>query len=927
MLIKIYSAMNNKYTKFSLAILFLFVFSVSITAQNRDGMWIKIDKEDVTTENLTFRKAEPKKGIYYQLDINNLKNALRNAPNRNRSTEVSNLIIEFPNAEGNLESFRIKEASVMHPELQERYRNIRSYVGQSIDNPGTTIRFSVTPQGLHTMTLSRDSGAQYIDPYSKETSRYIVYAKRDLPTIDTGFLCEFDDEGLQMESGDIDLDAARNANDGMMRDYRLALACTIEYSSFHWMAAGLIAADTEADKKVAVLAAMVVTMTRVNGIYENELSITMTLVTNNDSIIYINSDTFDNANADTLITQSQSAIDNVIMPANYDIGHTFSTGGGGLASLGSVCVGGSKARGITGSPAPVGDAYDVDFVAHEMGHQFGAPHTFNGNDGNCAGNRSPSNAYEVGSGSTIMAYAGICASQNVQSNSDPYFHQKSLQMIWTYVTAGMGGCAVQTATGNTVPTSVAGSSYTIPSLTPYKLTGSSTDPDGTGTHTFTWEQWDLGAAGIPLEGSLGGPLVRSFEGTSNPTRYIPNVPDLFDTGGSTDWEKLSAANRTLNFQLTVRDNDSRGGQTAVDATQVSVANSAGPFLVTSQATDQIVWTPGMTETITWDVAGTTANGINAANVNILLSTDEGVTFDTILVANTPNDGTQDIIVPSVSAPFCRIMVEAAGNIFFAVNDNFLAIGNYVYGAVDVCEDYFFNAGILLDENDMTFSGFILPNIPSVTITDLNVGVDVTTTDNAEIAMGIRGPWDPAGISFLQSGTNNGCSGLPNAIVTFDDEGIVNACTDTSSNLAIQPLQPLDIFADGQDSGSGAGDWVFFVGDIIVDGNRATWNSVTLTICSSEIGPILGVNEFSLEDSFVVYPNPNNGEFNVKLKSNSNQDINIQVFDIRGRSVLNQTYNNTRDFNQNINLNNAQSGMYLLNVSDGERTATKKIIIE
>ena len=165
------------------------------------------------------------------------------------------------------------------------------------------------------------------------------------------------------------------------------------------------------------------------------------------------------------------------------------------------------------------------------------------------------------------------------------------------------------------------------------------------------------------------------------------------------------------------------------------------------------------------------------------------------------------------------------------------------------------------------------------------------------------------------------------LLLFDDEGIVNACTDTSSNLAIQPLQPLDIFADGQDSGSGAGDWVFFVGDIIVDGNRATWNSVTLTICSSEIGPILGVNEFSLEDSFVVYPNPNNGEFNVKLKSNSNQDINIQVFDIRGRSVLNQTYNNTRDFNQNINLNNAQSGMYLLNVSDGERTATKKIIIE
>jgi len=466
-------------------------FSASSFAQNNKTLWTKASKERISSDALIFRKAKPNKAEYFQLNMESLKAVLATAPSRgNMTTNSSNVIVNFPNAEGDLESFRVMEASIMQSELQAYHSDMRSYVGQSIENPSKTIRFSVTPKGLHTMTLSGDNSTEFIDPYAKNSNTYIVYSKRDLPALNSSFICEFDDEGLRIEE-DFDIEAARNANDGMLRNYTLAIAATIEYSAFHWQAAGIAAGASEAIKKDAVMDAMMVTMTRVNGLYERELSITMTFVNNNRDVIFITTDMLDNDNAGNLINDSQFVMDTTIGSANYDIGHTFSTGGGGLAQLNSPCVTGSKARGITGLPAPVGDSYDIDFVSHEMGHQFGAPHTFNGSAGNCAGgNREASNAYEPGSGTTIMAYAGICAPQNVQSNSDDYFHQKSLQMIWAYVSGGAGNiCPEKTDTGNAAPTAAAGSNYTIPVSTPYMLEGSSTDGAGesTDTHTYTRE--------------------------------------------------------------------------------------------------------------------------------------------------------------------------------------------------------------------------------------------------------------------------------------------------------------------------------------------------------------------------------------------------------------------------------------------------------
>lgn len=908
--------------------LILFVFTISFVmttyAQKDNNFWQSITKDKLVDSELNIRKSEPIKSEFFSLNVNALKTYLSGAPKRFETSISESKFISFPTSNGEFETYNIMEASILEPALQNKYDDIKTYVGQSISNSVNTIRFSITPQGLHTISFNEDVGMEYIDPYTKDGDNYIVYAKKDLPVLNQNWTCDFEDDSVANERSYND-DAIFNANDGVMREFRLALACTIEYSEFHWMAAGIPVTATEATKKAAVLAAMVVTMNRNNFVYERDLSVTMTLVANNENIIFIDSDNFSNDNASLLIVESHSQITSIIGSSNFDIGHTFSTGGGGLASLNSPCNTNSKGRGITGLPTPVGDAYDIDFVAHELGHQFGAPHTFNGDEGNCAGNnRSSTNAYEPGSGSTIMAYAGICAPQNVQSNSDAYFHQKSLQMIWDNITTGASQCASQTNTGNSAPTAEAGSNFVIPKSTPFKLTGSSTDADGVASHTYTWEQYDLGSAGLPNETNTTGPLVRSYEGTSNPTRYIPRLEDIVANGGiSTTWEKLASVGRNENFRLTVRDNDPNGGQTAVDNMIATVDDTDGPFLVTSQNTDQIVWTGGSTETITWDVAGTNiAPGVATPNVNILLSIDNGQSFNTVLASNVPNNGSYDITVPNVSAPYCRIMVEGAGNIFFNLNEKSFAIGNYTYVQGDQnCEDYTFNAGVAIPESSTSYTGYVL-NIPdNVVIEDLDINVNFTTADNSDLFYAIRGPWQTDEIQALASGI---CSLAVNTDLTFDDEGVAVDCSSTDNGDNVLPQTPLS-FADGQNS---SGDWVFFVTDVTEDGTTSTWNSVTITICSGgDLTPVLSVENFDLEDQFSLYPNPNSGDFTIKFNDVSG-DVNVEVFDMRGRRILQNTYDNvSSQFDKSLSLGDVQSGIYLLNVKNNGRTITKKIVVE
>ncbi|MBI5101158.1 MAG: zinc-dependent metalloprotease, partial [Nitrospirae bacterium] len=457
-----------------------------------------------------------------------------------------------------------------------------------------------------------------------------------------------------------------------LRTYRLAVAATGEYTAYF---GGTVPLG---------LAAVVSAVNRVTGIYEAEVAVRLQLVENNNLIVYTNQFTDPYTDSDCnpnecgiiMLGQNQTNLDSVIGNDNYDIGHVFSTGGGGVAYLRVPCVTGLKARGVTGSSIPTGDVFWVDYVAHEMGHQFGANHTFNSETGSCNGNGEPSTAYEPGSGSTIMAYAGICGPDDLQSNSDAYFHTVSFDEILDYITWDEGStCGTVANSGNIPPVANAGSGgLTIPANTPFTLTGSAIDSNGDPL-TYCWEEFDLIDPTGVIDGGPPGdptnpPFFRSWPATSSPSRTFPRLSELLNNT-TVLGEVLPDTSRALNFRLTVRDNRSGGGGVDYDSMTFNVTSLAGPFQVTAPNT-AVSWAGNSSQTVTWNVANTgSGTTVNCANVGILLSTDGGYTFPTTLAPSTPNDGSQSVTVPNVSTATARIKVYCTGNIFFDIsNSNF-----------------------------------------------------------------------------------------------------------------------------------------------------------------------------------------------------------------------------------------------------------------
>lgn len=649
------------------ALIFL-VFGVTVSAQTSDKLWNKKNAFEFNSNARIERRTIPKEFEVYNLDINSLKYQLKNIPKRKGKSLHSTTVLNFPSVNGELEKYEIFEASILEKPLQEKFPSIKSYIGKSINNPGKTIRFSVSNIGLHAMVMGSENGTMYIDPYTKNKESYIFYAKKNLPSIEP-FECHVEEiaeaskESLALKS--------QNANDGKLRTFRLAIATTGEYSQFQLIYYGIATSATEAEKKAAVMAAINATMTRVNGIFERDVALTMELVSNNDNLIFFDplTDGFTNDDGAELINESQEKIDDIIGDANYDIGHTFSTGGGGLAQLRSPCRTGAKASGITGSSYPIGDTYDVDYVAHEMGHQYGANHTFNSEEGTCGGNnRNDETAIEPGSGSTIMAYAGLCAPDNVQGQGDDYFHLVSIREMWANISLGSSTCAVTSTINNAPPSVDELVSYTLPISTPFVLEATATDSDVNDVLTYTWEQLDNEeAVAPPVSTSTVGPSFRSIEPTISPKRYFPNQDKVIAGSLFSDWEVLTSVSRTMKFGVNVRDNNINGGQSASKETTLTFDESAGPFSVSSQASSE-TWNASEIKTINWDVANTNVAPVNCLNVNILLSIDGGFTYPITLASNVTNNGLYNITVPNITTDKARVKIESTNNIFYAINN-------------------------------------------------------------------------------------------------------------------------------------------------------------------------------------------------------------------------------------------------------------------
>ena len=652
--------------KYILSIILCLVSTI-IFSQSKHWKLADIEKSNFSTDALKYRKSIPTNFKVYELDVQKFKNEILVAK-INEST-----IIELPTLDG-IKRFSFKEASSLSKGLALKFPVIKSYVAQGIDDPSATARFSFGTDGFHGVIFYTDKPSFYIDPYTKNYNSYISYSRSSLPQRDHDFSCEVDE---QLDAKKMVVSSQRNADDGLLRIFRLALVCSGEYAQFHLNDQGIASDASDADKKAAVLSAMNTSMTRINGVYERDLGVRMEIVDNNDQVIFLDAatDGITDGSAGTMIGQVQTICDNTIGTANYDIGHIFSIGGSGLAGLGVVCVSGNKARGVTGIGTPMGDPYDIDYVSHEMGHQFGANHTQNNP---C--NRNNSTAVEPGSASTIMGYAGICA-PNVQNNSDDHFHSVSITEMWNKIQTS-ASCAVTTSTGNSAPVIVESEDYSIPKSTPFILRGNASDVNSNNVLSYNWEQTDTEVAPMPPTSiSTSGPAFRSNSSISSPNRYMPALPTVIAGSISSTWEVVPSVAREMNFSLVVRDNATGGGNSARDDMKVTTVDIT-PFTVDGPSTN-VEWLVGSNQTINWVVGATDQAPVNTQNVTILLSTDGGVTFPITLAANTPNDGSEAFVVPNNTTSSARIMIAAVDNIFYNVNSTNFTISEATASIKDV----------------------------------------------------------------------------------------------------------------------------------------------------------------------------------------------------------------------------------------------------
>ncbi len=634
------------------------------TAARGEPLWMDLPQHASERSVLAGVEHAPQKYRAVRFNILALRGLLQSAESRGKQASVA---LNLPMPNGASQDFLVERSSVMPEELRRKFPNIQTFEGYAVDDPATSLRLEVTPKGVSAQVLA--VGQRWmIDPRvggSPDVS--ISYFSKDLTRASAEPFCEL--ESPLPERGEIPFSAkkpkaspvAARSSGTTLRTYRLAVATTGEYGQFH---GGTVS---------QALAAVVTTINRVDGIYEKEMAISLELVGNNDAVVYVDpaTDPFNgNNNAGTLIDESQTELDATIGSANYDIGHTFSTGAGGLAGLGVVC-GASKGQGVTGRSSPVGDAYDVDYVAHEIGHQFGGNHTFNGANNACSGgNRNGSTAYEPGSGSTIQAYAGICGVDNLQANSDPIFHSESFDEMYGYASSGSGAsCAMETATGNSAPAVNAGADYTVPAGTPLVVTGSATDADGD-TLNYLWEQRDLGgqaALAAPDDGAI--PLFRVYEPVSTPIRYLPQLASVV-SGSLSNEEKLPMLGRSMMLRLTAR--DGQGGVSSDDIT-VTVDGDKGPFQLSSPNGGESL---DASATVTWDVAGSADAPVSAQNVEFYLSTDGGATFGASPFATTPNTGSATLLFPSdIDTNAARLMIKGQNTIFYDVSDADFALNS------------------------------------------------------------------------------------------------------------------------------------------------------------------------------------------------------------------------------------------------------------
>ncbi|MBC8769087.1 proprotein convertase P-domain-containing protein [Arenibacter sp. BSSL-BM3] len=667
------------------------VFSISIfflcyCGFGQTKYWQKTDSRSNRSQRQT-KELEVKHGATFSLQKDVFVNELKST-HYNKASKI----LSFPDEDGEMIPFVVQESSVLSPELSKKYPQIKSYVGRGLNNAKDRVRFSVSQNGIQSMIVYGDSkSATFMQKISNSDEEYLVYSRKDAYMMNTNFICETQSL-IEKEKGP---SALKLVDGQVLRKYRLAISATGEYTEFH---GGTIP---------NALAAINATVTRVNEIFETDLGISLEIVANTDQVIYTDKET--DPYGSNLNSEVQNTLTTVIGPVNYDVGHLFQKdeNGGNAGFIASVCIDSRKGSAYSSALIPQGDIFDLDFVAHEMGHQFGANHTWSFESEGTLVQAEP------GSGTTIMGYAGISGSNNVALNGDDYFHYYSIFQILEYIKTT--SCGQEIPILNSPPTIVSSGNFTIPKSTAFKLTGNATDLDMDDILTYNWEQINDGIVTHYTFGptNLSGANFRSLKPTVKPSRYFPRLSSIVsgnltqtNPNVNTTWETVSNVERELDFALTVRDNALGGGQVASDLVKVTVIDNAGPFVVTSQSTNEI-YTAGTRQEVLWDVANTDQGPVNAQKVDIYFSANGGASFPIKLADSVPNDGQQDILIPGFATPSGRIMVSAHDNIFLALNSSNFTISpsdivlNFAQLQHEVCQ----GNDLIAPFTYQTFNGF------------------------------------------------------------------------------------------------------------------------------------------------------------------------------------------------------------------------------